>query len=224
MAHALHADSTWIVIAAYNEVTAIGSTIDGVRALYPNVVVIDDGSADGTLGVAAAHGAHTVRHPVNLGQGAALQTGIEYALRRGAARIVTFDADGQHLPEDVPRLLAALEETGADIACGSRFLGRTVDLPASRMRPDCSRWSRRPTSGTRTGPSSARCSPSRCCGPDAPARAQRSPRAEAGSSPRSRNAVSSSAISRASTVIASFWRFSLKCTFSSSVKLMVTQQ
>lgn len=123
---------TWIVIAAYNEGPAIGRVVAGLRSTWPCVVVVDDGSVDDTLAAARAAGARGVRHPVNLGQGAALQTGIEFALRQGAQFVVTFDADGQHVPDDIAALLAPLERGEADIACGSRFLGRAVDLPAAR--------------------------------------------------------------------------------------------
>jgi glycosyltransferase involved in cell wall biosynthesis len=87
--------------------------------------VIDDGSRDNTIAEARAGGAIVVRHPVNLGQGAALQTGIDYAIRRGAQAIVTFDADGQHNAGDIPALVAALAD--ADVALGSRFLGKQIE-------------------------------------------------------------------------------------------------
>lgn len=120
---------TFAVIAAYNEAGAIGPVIAELRPAVDRVVVVDDGSADDTGGVARAHGAEVLIHRINLGQGAALQTGILYALREGADFIVTFDADGQHMPHDVPRLLEALIAADADIAMGSRFLGTTEAMP-----------------------------------------------------------------------------------------------
>lgn len=112
---------TWVVIAAFNEGKVIHDVVAEVaRAGWP-VVVVDDGSSDDTAAAARMPGVIVVRHRVNLGQGAALQTGIDYALRRGAKVIVTFDADGQHRCEDIPLLVAALDD--ADIALGSRFLG-----------------------------------------------------------------------------------------------------
>jgi polyprenyl-phospho-N-acetylgalactosaminyl synthase len=113
----------FIVVPAYNEAHAVAEVVSALRRAYANVVVIDDGSSDDTAAEAAAAGATVVRHLMNRGQGAALQTGIEYGLRRGADTIVTFDADGQHRVDDVGALLSALDETDADIAIGSRFLG-----------------------------------------------------------------------------------------------------
>jgi glycosyltransferase involved in cell wall biosynthesis len=110
----------WVVIAAYNEASVIARVVGDVARRGYAVVVVDDGSVDGTADRATAVAA-VVRHPVNLGQGAALQTGIDFALARGAERIVTFDADGQHRMEDLPALVGALDD--ADIALGSRFLG-----------------------------------------------------------------------------------------------------
>lgn len=125
-------NTTWVVVAAYNEGPAVGEVVAGLKEYGLKVVVVDDGSADETPAIALNAGAVVVQHPVNLGQGAALQTGIDFALRRGAKFIVTFDADGQHLASDVPVLLATLLSSGADIACGSRFLGRAVNLSKPR--------------------------------------------------------------------------------------------
>jgi polyprenyl-phospho-N-acetylgalactosaminyl synthase len=125
------ANDVWIVIAAFQEEEVIAPVLRAVAAKHPNVVVVDDGSPDQTATRAVAAGAVVLRHPFNLGQGAALQTGIDYALRRGAKRIVTFDADGQHCTEDIDVLLSRLDE-GFDIVFGSRFLGRTQNLPFSR--------------------------------------------------------------------------------------------
>jgi len=113
---------TFVVIAAYNEARAIRAVVGEVVAAGWAVVVVDDGSRDDTAAAARMPGATVLRHAINLGQGAALQTGIEFALRRGAKHIVTFDADGQHSVEDIPELLAALATH--DIALGSRFLGK----------------------------------------------------------------------------------------------------
>src|SRR5205823_1379368 len=101
-------------------------------AWLPNVIVVDDGSSDDTAAEAARAGAYVLRHPINLGQGAALGTGIRYALLQRAEFIITFDADGQHRPEDIMVLLETARKRGADVVLGSRFLGRASDLPTSR--------------------------------------------------------------------------------------------
>ncbi len=100
----------------------MGAVVSGLTRGAWRVVVVDDGSADDTAEAARGAGATVLRHILNLGQGAALQTGIDFAVAEGAERIVTFDADGQHDPADIPALLAALD-AGADVALGSRFLG-----------------------------------------------------------------------------------------------------
>jgi len=119
----------WVVIPAFNETDVIRDVVKGVRAFYPDVVVVDDCSADDTVEMALHAGATVIRHPINLGQGAALQTGIRYALGRGAQYIVTFDADGQHRPDDINVLVDTHLRTGADIVLGSRFLGQSENIP-----------------------------------------------------------------------------------------------
>jgi len=122
----------WVVMPALNEGPVIGKVVMAVRALGHNVIVVDDCSGDDTGAKALEAGATVLRHPINLGQGAALQTGIRYALRRGAGSIVTFDADGQHRPEDIRVLLDTQAKTGADVVLGSRFLGHAENLPRLR--------------------------------------------------------------------------------------------
>lgn len=121
-----------VVIAAFNEADVIGPVVRDIRQSYPNVVVVDDGSSDGTAACALASGAVILRHPVNLGQGAALQTGITYALARGGEFVVTFDADGQHACADIARMVRALIEHDAEVALGSRFLGKAVGISTAR--------------------------------------------------------------------------------------------
>ncbi len=123
---------TWIVVAAYNEAQRLGTTLKALAASYRHIVVVDDGSQDETAAVARGHGVAVLRHLVNRGQGAALQTGILFALRQGAGAVVTFDADGQHSPADIARLLQPVLANEADVALGSRFLGETHGLPHSR--------------------------------------------------------------------------------------------
>ena len=121
-----------VVIAAYNEAKVIGDVVRDVVARGYDVVLVDDGSQDGTPGIARDAGARVVQHPVNLGQGAALQTGIELALAEGAGFIVTYDADGQHHAADIEKLVAALKTDAADFALGNRFLGGAVDITGTR--------------------------------------------------------------------------------------------
>jgi polyprenyl-phospho-N-acetylgalactosaminyl synthase len=123
---------TWVVIPAYNEAEALTAVIADVQRTGYRVVCIDDGSTDATASVARRAGCELVIHPFNLGQGAAIQTGIDYALARGADYLCTIDADGQHDAADLPRLVAALDEHGADFVLGSRFLGIAVDMPRAR--------------------------------------------------------------------------------------------
>jgi polyprenyl-phospho-N-acetylgalactosaminyl synthase len=138
----------WVVIAAYNEARAIGLVLAGLAGLPYRVLVVDDGSTDGTAHIAGHAGVEVLSHPINLGQGAALQTGIDYALLRGASHVVTFDADGQHRPEDIAALLTALAANDADFALGSRFRGGAIDLPAlRRLMLRAATWFTRRTTG-----------------------------------------------------------------------------
>jgi len=125
-------ETTFIVIPAYNEESAIGTVVSELRQVWPHVVVVDDGSHDATGRVALENGATVLTHAVNRGQGAALQTGITHALRRGAEIIVTFDSDGQHRQEDVGALVAPIADGRADVVLGSRFLGSAERMPALR--------------------------------------------------------------------------------------------
>ena len=118
---------TWIIVPAFNEGAVIGEVITQLRSVFGHVVCVDDGSSDGTAAIALLAGAHVVRHPVNLGQGAAIQTGVEYARRQpGAAVFATFDADGQHRVNDVVVMIDRLARADVDIVIGTRFAGSTV--------------------------------------------------------------------------------------------------
>lgn len=125
-------ERVWVVVPAYNEGSVVAATVGGLLPRFPNVIVVDDCSADATGQLALGAGAHVARHPVNLGQGAALATGIAYALRQGAEAIVTFDADGQHGAADAEAMLHRLDETGVDVVLGSRFLGRAEGITSGR--------------------------------------------------------------------------------------------
>lgn len=124
--------STAVVIAAYNEGLAIGEVVTDAAKVCPNIIVVDDGSSDETGSIALNAGAFVLRHEINLGQGAALQTGIRYACLQSFDFIVTFDADGQHQASDIPSLVNSLINSDADIAFGSRFLpgGEAIGIGA----------------------------------------------------------------------------------------------
>jgi glycosyltransferase involved in cell wall biosynthesis len=122
----------WIVIAAYNEDAVIAGVVRALVIEGYRVVVVDDGSRDNTAGRARRAGAVVVRHAINRGQGAALQSGLRYALRHDAQIIVTFDADGQHCPEDVTRLVSPILNGEAEIVLGSRLLQHSASVPIAR--------------------------------------------------------------------------------------------
>jgi len=125
---------TWVVVPLFNEATVIADVVRGIRAAFPQVVCVDDGSSDGSAAAAREAGAVVVQHPVNMGQGAALQTGIEYAVRDPEMRyVVTFDADGQHQVSDAVEMVDKLRAGDADVVFGSRFLdARTKPSAAKR--------------------------------------------------------------------------------------------
>jgi glycosyltransferase involved in cell wall biosynthesis len=130
----LEAQSVFIVIPAKNEGRRIGPVIKKCKELgYEHVVVVDDGSSDNTREVALQAGAQVVQHIINLGAGAATQTGIVWALQKGAEIIVTLDADHQHFPEDIPRLINRLTNSHSEIVIGSRFLRTENHIPLSRI-------------------------------------------------------------------------------------------
>jgi glycosyltransferase involved in cell wall biosynthesis len=113
----------FIVIAAYNEGKSISKVVKNLKnAGYNNIVVVDDGSRDETSKIALDSGAIVLKHVVNRGQGAALKTGMDYALRNGADIIVHFDADGQHRIEDLKPMIEPVASGKFDITVGSRFL------------------------------------------------------------------------------------------------------
>ncbi|OBJ06189.1 glycosyl transferase [Mycobacterium sp. 1165196.3] len=117
-----HYSVVWVVIPAFNEAAVIGEVVADVRSVFDNVVCVDDGSADDTGEIARRAGAHLVRHPINLGQGAAIQTGVEYARRQPGAQIfATFDADGQHRVKDLATMVDRLRAGDVDVVIGTRF-------------------------------------------------------------------------------------------------------
>lgn len=122
-----------VIVPAFNESMVIATTISDLRATFSQIVVVDDGSADDTAKVARTAGATVLCHAVNRGQGAALQTGFDYFMRRtDAAYCVTFDGDGQHRVEDAKTMVERAATDNLDVVLASRFLGRTEDMPTSR--------------------------------------------------------------------------------------------
>lgn len=122
----------WVVVPAFNEADVLAQTLSDLLSHFQKIVVVDDCSTDGTGDIALARGAYVCRHPINLGQGAAIQTGIAFALAAGADYVITFDADGQHRPEDAEAMLAELIRSKADVVLGSRFLGAAMGISRTR--------------------------------------------------------------------------------------------
>jgi glycosyltransferase involved in cell wall biosynthesis len=124
-------DDVWLVVPLYNESSVIGAVVKECLESFPNVVCVDDGSSDRSADAAESTGAVVVRHPVNLGQGAALQTGFDYALSDPHMRyVVTFDADGQHQVRDVEVMLARIRRGDVQVVFGSRFLDERTEASA----------------------------------------------------------------------------------------------
>ena len=123
----------WLVIPLYNEAEVVAEVVRAARATFPNIVCVDDGSTDGSVNAARDGGAIVLEHVVNLGQGAALQTGIDFALTDPAMlAIVTFDADGQHRVEDALAMVQQLVDDDVDIVIGSRFLDDRTKVSAMK--------------------------------------------------------------------------------------------
>jgi len=123
-------EDVWLVVPLYDEAAVIADVVREARAVFPNIVCVDDGSHDASAARAEQAGAAVVRHPVNLGQGAALQTGFDYALGDPGMRyVVTYDADGQHQIDDVLRMVRRLRTEPVDIVVGTRFQGEDSRIP-----------------------------------------------------------------------------------------------
>ncbi|MBI4250802.1 glycosyltransferase family 2 protein [Candidatus Uhrbacteria bacterium] len=126
--------SIFVVLPAYREAGVIGGIVSEIRKRYPDfsIVVVDDYSYDTTAKEAANAGAHVLKHCINLGQGAAVKTGIAFALQKGADIIVHMDADGQHVVSEIGLLLEPLFARKADVVLGSRFLIDKSNVPSLR--------------------------------------------------------------------------------------------
>ncbi len=124
---------TYVIVPVYNEASVIGGVIRELLTLFPNVICVDDGSIDDSAAEVQKTNAVLLQHDHNKGQGAALKTGIQYALRWPDARyFVTFDADGQHQTMDALMLVESLRHSDLDVILGSRFLGQAEDIPWSK--------------------------------------------------------------------------------------------
>lgn len=124
---------TYIIIPAKDESPRIGQVLHSLRDLgYQNIVVVNDGSVDNTAEVAESFGAHVISHPINIGPGAATQTGISYALEQGAEYLVTIDGDTQHYPSDIEQMLDTIIEQNVEVVIGSRFINEN-QIPLTRI-------------------------------------------------------------------------------------------
>ncbi len=121
----------FLVVPAYNEATVITDVVGKIINAGYQLIVVDDSSTDNTYQKLLQTKATVCRHPVNLGQGASLQTGINYALKQGAECIITFDADGQHDLVDVEKLIEKID-SGYDVVLGTRFLENESNIPRAK--------------------------------------------------------------------------------------------
>lgn len=124
----------FVLVPCYNENEVLSKVVEELRTYDVEVVVIDDGSSIDTFSFVQDLNVHFLEHGINLGQGAALQTGMSYALRQGANYIIHFDADGQHDARYIPIFLTHLQQNNLDIVLGSRFLDvdATKEVPSHR--------------------------------------------------------------------------------------------
>lgn len=127
-------DDVAVVVPAFNEENKVLETISGLEYFFQNIVVIDDGSSDRTTELAKSTKHTVLTHPINLGQGAALQTGITKALENESIKyILTFDADGQHSVSSAVSMIEALKASDCNIMLGSRFLEtEALNMPAKK--------------------------------------------------------------------------------------------
>ena len=141
------------IIPALNAEATIGDVVRKAREQIDDVIVVDDGCTDGTADVARAEGATVLRHELNRGKGASLKSGFAYAREHGYDAVITLDADGQHLPSEIPKIVKAWQETGADLVIGGRAHLFDHMLPRRRMANRFSAWAIAKAAGTRVSDS-----------------------------------------------------------------------
>jgi len=126
-------DDVAVIVPVHNEAPVIHGVLEEITRVFPRVICVDDGSTDGSVEAMESLGVVVVCHPFNLGQGAALQTGVEYACGDPSVQyFVTFDADGQHSVEDARNMIVVLRTEPVDVVLGSRFLGDVSEVPRFR--------------------------------------------------------------------------------------------
>jgi glycosyltransferase involved in cell wall biosynthesis len=133
---AIRTERVMALVPAYNEEGSVATVVRGIREVLPqaDIVVIDDCSTDQTAAVARAAGALVVSIPCNLGIGGAVQTGLKFAREHRYDMVVRLDGDGQHIPQEIPAIYSAVKSGKADVAFGSRFIGKdaAMEIPFSR--------------------------------------------------------------------------------------------
>ena len=130
-----------VLIPAYNAAKSVGDVVRASKEIVRDVVVINDGSRDDTASVARAAGAEVIDYPQNRGKGGALKTGFAHAIKNGYDVVITLDADGQHLPREIPKFLKSRDETKADLIIGGRSHLFGEMLPRRRLANRFSAWS-----------------------------------------------------------------------------------
>jgi glycosyltransferase involved in cell wall biosynthesis len=141
------------LIPAFNAAQTVGDVVRECKRFLSDVVVVNDGSRDETAGAATIAGAEVITHPRNRGKGASLKTGFAWALEHGFDAVITLDADGQHLPHEIPKFIEAFKETDADLIIGGRSHLFDQMLPRRRMANRFSAWSISKASGARVSDS-----------------------------------------------------------------------
>jgi len=124
---------THIVIPVYNEESVIRGVVIELKKFFKNIVIVNDGSTDKTIHALSGLNLTIINHPYNMGQGAALQTGINYCRDKDTDYVITFDGDGQHSVDDALFLIKTLKQQKLDVVLGSRFMGDTISMPIPRL-------------------------------------------------------------------------------------------